>query len=238
MKSDFKSSFWKKFAKEFWERKPLLVKNFDSEVSKIDDCSVFNMLTVFSNHCRKTKSSDGFKLYLNGKIQHSKFTLRHLPVKSDKSLVGYHKRMEKKFSNYCLVCDELLRVSTKHMNKIKQFQKNVFNRIKSPNLFVEMGLYLGNYRKTPFGVHADGCGVFSFPVVGNKTFRLWKPSFAKKNPALNRALNYNRFKKDSKTMAARPGDMTYWPSSAWHIAESDGTFNATWSLGIWIDQIW
>jgi hypothetical protein len=30
--------------------------------------------------------------------------------------------------------------------------------------------------------------------------------------------------------------MTYWPSSAWHIAESDGSFNATWSLGVWVDR--
>ncbi len=30
--------------------------------------------------------------------------------------------------------------------------------------------------------------------------------------------------------------MTYWPSSAWHIAESNGSFSATWSLGVWVDQ--
>lgn len=37
-------------------------------------------------------------------------------------------------------------------------------------------------------------------------------------------------------MTASPGDMTYWPSSEWHIAESDGSFSATWSLGVWVDQ--
>lgn len=30
--------------------------------------------------------------------------------------------------------------------------------------------------------------------------------------------------------------MTYWPSSAWHIAESDGAFSATWSFGSWVDR--
>jgi len=30
--------------------------------------------------------------------------------------------------------------------------------------------------------------------------------------------------------------MTYWPSSYWHIAESDGTFSVTWSVGIWVDR--
>jgi hypothetical protein len=37
-------------------------------------------------------------------------------------------------------------------------------------------------------------------------------------------------------LEAVPGDMTYWPSSEWHIAESDGSFSATWSLGVWVDQ--
>jgi hypothetical protein len=37
-------------------------------------------------------------------------------------------------------------------------------------------------------------------------------------------------------LVARPGDITYWPSTYWHIAESDGSFSATWSIGIWVDQ--
>jgi hypothetical protein len=99
-----------------------------------------------------------------------------------------------------------------------------------------MGLYLGNYRKTPFGVHVDRCGVFSFPVIGIKKIRLWKATYVKKNPQLDRAFEYTKYKKASQLIEARPGDMTYWPSSSWHIAESDGTFSATWSLGIWVDK--
>ena len=105
-----------------------------------------------------------------------------------------------------------------------------------PNRFSEMGLYLGNYRKTPFGVHVDRCGVFSFPVAGVKKFRLWTSEFVKKNPALDRTFEYSKYKKDSQLMEVGPGDMTYWPSSAWHIAESDGSFSATWSLGVWVDK--
>lgn len=231
-----KNSFWKDFSKKFWEKKPVLVKNFNSSIVEIDETEIFKMLLDYSNSCRKLNSADGFKLYIKGEILHHTEVLQFLPEKSDKNLAGYHNRMEKYFPDYCLVCDELLQASRENWEKLQQFTSKLFSYVGFPNRFVEMGLYLGNYRKTPFGVHVDGCGVFSFPVVGHKTFRLWKPSFAKQNPSLDRALNYGRFKKSSTTMKASQGDMTYWPSSAWHIAESDGSFNATWSLGVWVDR--
>ena len=229
-------NFWNSFSKKSWEKKSVLVKNFKSSLIEIDQNEIFEMLVTYSNRCRKLNSSEGFKLYIDGQMLHPTEVLQFLPLKSDKTLVGYNERMEQYFKDYCLVCDELLQASQKNWEKLHQFTHNLFSYVGFPNRFVEMGLYLGNYRKTPFGVHVDGCGVFSFPVVGSKTFRLWNPSFAKKNPALDRSLNYSRFKKHSTTMKALPGDMTYWPSSAWHIAESDGSFNATWSLGVWVDR--
>ncbi len=119
---------------------------------------------------------------------------------------------------------------------LTDFTNELYRHTGFPNRFSEMGLYLGNYRKTPFGVHVDRCGVFSFPVVGQKKFRLWTTSFVKKNPDLERTFFYKKYNKSSQVILAQPGDMTYWPSSAWHIAESDGVFSATWSLGVWVDK--
>jgi hypothetical protein len=228
--------FWTSFANKHWEKKSLLVKNFKNSIIEIDQNEIFKMLVEFSNHCRRLKSAEGFKLYIQGQMLHPAEVLQFLPLKSDKTLSGYNTRMEKDFSDYCLVCDELLQTSQKNWGKLHQFTSQLYSYVGFPNRFAELGLYLGNYRKTPFGVHVDGCGVFSFPVIGEKNFRIWKPSFAEKNPSLNRAKNYNRFKRNSITMKAYPGDMTYWPSSAWHIAESDGSFNATWSIGVWVDR--
>jgi len=230
------STFWKSFAKTYWEKKPILAKNFTSPVAEIKQGQIFDMLVEYSDHCRKIKSADGFKFYIDGQIQYDDETLQVLPEKKDKTLQGYNKRMEEIFEDYCLVCDELLQVSQENSDKLQAFASNLFDHVGFPNRFSEIGLYLGNYRQTPFGVHVDGCGVFSFPVVGKKTFRLWTPEFAKKNPSLDRAHEYSKFKKNSETMVANAGDMTYWPSSAWHIAESDGSFNATWSLGVWVDR--
>ena len=108
--------------------------------------------------------------------------------------------MEKYFSDYCLVCDELLQANQKNWKKLQEFTDTLFTHVGFPNQFVEMGLYLGNYRQTPFGVHVDGCGVFSFPVIGKKTFRLWKSEFGKQHPELDRAHDYSALKKNSQIL--------------------------------------
>lgn len=230
------NKFWAQFAKKNWEKKPLHCKKIQSSITAINEEQVFKMLVDYADHCRKDKSASGFKLFVQGEIQHEEDVLQILPVKKDKNLLGYHERMEKIFSDYCLVCDELLQVSQGQLENLKSFTNTLYSHVGFPFRFAEIGLYLGNYRTTPFGVHLDGCGVFSFPVVGKKKFRLWTPQFGKKHPELDRSHRYSKFIKDSKVMEAVPGDMTYWPSSAWHIAESDGTFNATWSLGVWVDR--
>ncbi|MNK55177.1 Cupin superfamily protein [compost metagenome] len=228
--------FWSHFAKNIWEQKPLVLKNVKSDLLEMGDAAIFDLLVLYSNRCRKLKNPEGFKFYINGLRTDDQDVLQVLPVKKDKTLLGYHARMNEMFSDYCLVCDELLKANLEKQALLTDFTDELYRHVGFPNRFSEMGLYLGNYRKTPFGVHMDRCGVFSFPVAGVKKFRLWTSAFVKKNPKLDRAFEYGKYKKDSQLMEVGPGDMTYWPSSAWHIAESDGSFSATWSLGVWVDQ--
>ena len=236
MPNSFDASFWSQFAKGNWEEKPLILKNVNAPLMNIDDSTIFSMLVAYSDRCRKFKNVKGIKLFVDGQLQYEEDVLQVLPVRKDKTLLGYHKRMEKLFPDYCLVCDELLRVENEKWDLLTDFLQDLFQWVGFPNRFAEVGLYLGNYRKTPFGVHVDGCGVFSFPLIGTKKFRLWTPQYVKRNPKLERAHHFSQHKKSSLLLEADPGDMTYWPSNAWHIAESNGSFNATWSVGVWLDR--
>ena len=228
--------FWADFAKTTWEKKSVTIKNIQSPLLQMDQKTIFDLLVIYSDRCRKQKNADGMKFYLEGHRQFESEVLRHLPKRSDKSLLGYHDRMESQYEDYCLVCDELLQVNHDENANLAGFTSDLFAQVGLPNRFAEMGLYLGNYRKTPFGVHEDSCGVFSFPIVGVKRFRIWEPEFVKKNPKLAQSFSYSKFKDASQVLETHVGDMAYWPSSAWHIAESNGSFSATWSLGIWIDK--
>lgn len=228
--------FWQNFGKTIWEKKPVTLKNVKSDLTEIKETEIFDLVVKYSDICRKNKIARGFKLFIDGVQTYEEEVLQFLPRKNDKNFAGYHKRMNEVFSDYCLVCDELLLVDSDIRKKLMDFTMQLYKTVGFPNRFSEIGLYLGNYKKTPFGVHVDHCGVFSFPVTGIKKFRLWTNEFVQKHPDLNRAFNYSKYNKFSQTITIEPGDMSYWSSSAWHIAESTGAFSATWSLGIWVDQ--
>ena len=228
--------FWKTFAGKHWEKSELHVKGLKAPITEISEADVFKMLVQYADQCRKLKDPAGFKFFIHGYKASEADVLQVLPTKKDQNLLGYHARMKELFKDYCLVCDGLLDVSSNYQKALQSFTQGLYQAVGFPNRFTEVGLYLGNYKKTPFGVHVDSCGVFSFPVAGIKKFRLWSPEYIEKNPSLNRAHSYAKHKAQSKLLVAKPGDMTYWPSSAWHIAESSGEFSATWSLGVWVDR--
>lgn len=231
-----KDFFWKDFAKKYWEKKPTHFKDKSFGVFHITEQDIFEFLLHYSDHCRKNKTTEGLKLYVDGQLQFESELLEALPVAKDKSLKGYHARMSKLYEDYCLVCDELSQGSGEKWPLITEFIRPLYEEIGIPNKYAEIGLYLGNYKKTPFGVHVDGCGVFSFPVVGKKKFRLWEPKFVEKNPDLVESFQYDSYKKQSLLLEVKKGEMAYWPSHAWHIAENDGSFTATWSIGVWLNE--
>lgn len=236
-------TFWSRFVRFNWEKAPLAAQKADPALLQIDASYIFELLVRYCDMCRERDSLDGLKFYVDGVRLEPFEALEQLPVPSDKSLQGYHRRMSRQFKDYGLVCDELLQVmrdpsvrDAKAWDIVSHFSQNLFQHTGLPNRFAEVGLYLGNYRKTPFGVHVDRCGVFSLPVVGKKTFRTWAPNIVEKNPELKESFSYDEFKSKSQVLVAEPGDITYWPSTHWHIAEGDGSFSATWSIGVWVDR--
>ncbi len=248
IKSAAARPFWSNFSRLYWEKKPVAFKSSRSpqksdvafpNVTAIDSKEIFNLLVKYCDRCRKRDSVDGIKFYVNSVRLESFEAIEHLPVTTDLSLEGYNRRISAEFSDYGLVCDELMQVlpsSDVKREVLGRFVRGLYEFTGIPNRFSEMGLYLGNYKRTPFGVHIDPCSVFSIPVVGRKTFRLWDPAFVAKHPELKEAFSYEEFKKNSVVLSASPGDLAYWPSTYWHIAESDGSFTCTWSIGIWVDR--
>lgn len=229
--------FWSVFSRAHWEKKPVIFRNLaKTSIMAIDATEVFKLLIAYCDLCRDRHSIDGIKFYVDGVRLEPFEAIEHLPVLADKSLEGYDRRLRTQFKDYALVCDELMQVGRAHWTLLGDFVNGLYSHVGRPNRFAELGLYLGNYRRTPFGVHVDRCGVISIPVVGRKIFRIWKPEFVEKHPELKEAFSYDEFKKDSEVLTASVGDVTYWPSHSWHIAESDGQFSCTWSIGIWVNR--
>ncbi len=175
--------FWSNFSRVYWEKKPVAIKS--AALPAIGPEEIFKLLVKYCDRCRKRDSVDGIKFYVDGVRLESFEAIEHLPVAKDLSLEGYNRRISAEFCDYGLVCDELMQVLPSGDAKreaLGEFVRGLYEFTGIPNRFAEMGLYLGNYKRTPFGVHIDPCSVFSIPVIGEKTFRLWDPAFVKKIP--------------------------------------------------------
>lgn len=85
--------------------------------------------------------------------------------------------------------------------------------------------YFGSYRATPFGIHRDPAGVFSFVLQGNRTYCFWPmATFEPGHPDLLKpdAAVLARHMDTAEVFHAGPGDLVYWPSNRWHVVLSDG----------------
>ncbi|MCB0309114.1 MAG: hypothetical protein KDD48_07065 [Bdellovibrionales bacterium] len=99
-------------------------------------------------------------------------------------------------------------------------------------LYVSSHIFLGDYQKTPFGVHKDSTGVIAFPICGIKRLHLWKYETLvhlcqNKSTQLSRYLDraetisHDIDKPPDQTITMGYGDLLYWPSSMWHTGQTE-----------------
>jgi len=160
---------------------------------------------------------------------------RWLPRAKDICLPGYVARLNRDLAAgqlTMLVNDFQNELGWTFYNRLRQFLQGHYEIAGVPAR-AEVDLFLGNYRRTPLGVHRDEADVFCFVVDGRKKFRLWpKESFRSSSPRYGPG-PYTKYMKGSVCLAGDPGDILYWPSSYWHVAESDGQLVSSLTLGLY-----
>jgi len=100
----------------------------------------------------------------------------------------------------------------------------------------DSGIFLGRYGKTPFGVHRGQMSVLTFPVLGTKRFLTWPRSYGERHVDIQDSLSYEHHLPTSSVLAAKPGDIAYWPADYWHIADGPIAASAALNIGLWWDR--
>src|SRR5690606_24107220 len=92
------------------------------------------------------------------------------------------------------------------------------------------------------GVHKDDASNFQFILEGDKTMRVW-PDQAFGDPAAMwedashvRDAEYERARARGEVLRGRPGDVLYWPSSHWHVGESDRRLSVALNLALYLPE--
>jgi 50S ribosomal protein L16 3-hydroxylase len=224
-------SFWRAFTKTYWGRKPTIIRApFPMPIATPDD--VFRGLVAVRR--RLGEPRDDLDLSIEG----SRIVLdleRWLPRGDDASLAGYHARLKRDGAGEQLAMlvnefqDEL---GWTFYTRLRQFLHGLYEIAGAPP-HAEVDVFLGNYLRTPLGVHRDEADVFCFVVEGKKQFRLWpKEAFRSSSPRYGPG-PYTKYMDGSFCLAGDPGDILYWPSSYWHVAESDGRLGSSLTLGLY-----
>ncbi|MCX4247775.1 cupin domain-containing protein [Paraliomyxa miuraensis] len=160
-----------------------------------------------------------------------------LPRVEDQSLEGHAARVEEACPGrgFGIILNNYHRFDARLWARLRDFFGSWFSRTGFPPGGATADVFVGNYSRTPFGVHRDTLDVFTSVVAGRKRLLAWPAHVFEGVDAPTK--DYSRYLEQATVLEGEAGDLFYWPSSHWHIAESTGGLTATLALGEFRDPV-
>jgi hypothetical protein len=160
-----------------------------------------------------------------------------LPNHADRTLTGYSARVSERLGgrDLGLVVNHYQVHDAPVWSRTRSFLAGLYAQVGVPSGRADIDVFVGTYRKTPFGLHRDAASNFCFVVDGHKRMRLWAADVFAARPEANNTTHYQTDLESSLVIDAEPGDVIYWPSSYWHCAESDGGLTVCLNVGLFVD---
>lgn len=228
-------AFWTRFHREHWERSGVVLRApFEQPLAEPGD--VFRRLVEASDHYRAGDRSLDPEFF----IEHAQLRADvavHLPSPRDASVEAWSARLTRMIDGrrFGLIVDNFEACDDPLWWRLRQFLRGLYALTGVPGNHVKTTLFLGNYGRTPFGVHRGRSGNFMFVISGRKRIRAWPDEFFRGKEDMTNRLDYDRFLGTSITLDAEPGDIIYWPSSYWHIGEDLGGWSVAISVALFMD---
>jgi 50S ribosomal protein L16 3-hydroxylase len=227
-------NFWRRFTKAKWNRKPTVIRApFRSPI--VTSADVFRAVVTATRRLREPTDDFSFRLE-KGRVVLDKDLDRWLPRAEDGSIKRYVSRVGRSAARRqfaIFVSDFQIELGWAFFSRLQQFLKGLYEIEGVPSGRAEVDLFMGNYRRTHTSVHRDSADVFCFVVDGRKRIRAWPGNAISSSSPVTGPSQYMRFLGQSICLEGKPGDIIYWPSSYWHVAESGGWFGSSLSLGLY-----
>ncbi len=160
-----------------------------------------------------------------------------LPMASDWSADGYAARVTPLVGGrrFGLVVEDVQFYDATLWLRLRDFLAGLFEHTGLPGDSCKATVFLGNYDRTPFGLHRGHSSNFMFVVDGQKRMRTWPDAYFRGREDLTFKLGYAAHNDASIVMDAGPGDVIFWPSDHWHIGESvDGRMSSAVSVALFM----
>jgi len=230
MKPEFSldKSFWRAFTKTYWNRKPTVIRAPFSK-PMVTPGEVLGGVVAAGRHAGV--SGEDLDLRIGGRRIVVELD-RWLPLAKDATLERYLARLKRGGEAgqlYIKVKQFQCDLGWTFYSRLRQFLQGLYEIAGVPSQ-AGVELFLGSYARTPTGVHRDDADVFCFVVEGSKKFRLWPAEAIRSSSPLFGPSPYENYLKGSFCLEGGPGDIIFWPSSYWHVAESEGGMGSSLSV--------
>ena len=159
---------------------------------------------------------------------------QYLAFRSDLSLQEYYDRIDsescgREFTLAVFGC-QVYEAASELWKRARAFLEGLYAQVGWTVGHADLDLFVGNYRRTPAGIHRDAAANFSFVIDGSKEMVFWPGDAISSRP---NTADYLKF--DNRILfQGTPGDMMFWPPEYWHMAVSDAGWSATLNLAIYI----
>ena len=227
----FSRQFWAHFVEHHWEKRPLLLKR-PLPTLLATPREVFRRLVKASERYRADDQDVLLRFNVEHALQQAEIG-KYLPVMGDRSWSGYAARIHQQLNGrqFALAVNEYHAHDPQTWLRLREFLRGLYDFIGIPVHLTEPILFLGDYDKTPSGIHKDTSSTFAFVIEGKRRLLAWPDEFFRGRPD---SLDYERFRDQAITLEGEPGDILYWPSSYWHVGECVGGLSLTLNVAIWL----
>lgn len=223
-------TFLEDFCSNYWGKSPVQ-SNTNHVQDRLSEEQIFR--TVVKGCALGEQVGVSIRFFANGQQVKNIDNIKHLlPVMADKNFSNYHQRVLTELNDYTLIVNEPEIIDYEMWAWCRNFLKPIFDRVGLNNLGVYNAIFIGNYSKTPFGVHFDPESVFHVPIVGTKKMRVWPCEYVEENAGLIHKQNYEEYIGGSTLIEAKPGGWLYWAKPYWHISESNGDLSVSMALSL------
>jgi len=232
MPSEFKlpTSFWEDFVRSQWKQGPVLLPQvFPEPLASVQE--ITSILRHTADAYRRRVLRTNMSLYVNrGKLEAD---IEHYLITSgDSTFAEYCERIDR---------DPLVKEFTLSLFGCQVYHPALWARTRTflEGLYAQTGyvighadvdIFVGNYRRTPVGIHRDAASNFSFVVHGKKEMMFWPPEAISRDPHSCADRNFP----GSTPIQGSRGDIIFWPFDYWHIATSDVGWAVTLNVAIYL----
>jgi 50S ribosomal protein L16 3-hydroxylase len=233
---EVEGAFWEMFVREHWERRPGVFRGlfFPSQSPLISSTQAF---AGVMQACNRWRDGDPafIRFFLENALVQSHLG-KYLPVSDDVTFEAFARRIAPALrgQGFGLTVNGFAHHDFALFTRVRRFLRGLYVRVGMPGDVTDLDVFIGNYRHTPFGIHTDKSSNFCVVFEGRKKFLVWPGPALEARRDLHHSVDFDEVRAQAVVLEGGPGDVIYWPSSYWHIAESGGELSGVMNLSLYL----